>query len=161
MIIPAVMVEVDSPDKKHEIDFSLFYARICTALLSPSVLDGFPAGGLKNAPPQSACFSLVPEGESGESYEDLESYFCRLSACHGLFPRPFAARAVGPLFHGQEVRTPNFGRYVVMNGVTGSAVAWVDALEKLTMRTDLTLRTLLPLRTPVPCFKLLSKEERF
>ncbi|NUX58067.1 hypothetical protein [Paraburkholderia youngii] len=36
MIIPALMVEVDSPDKKHEIDFSLFYARICTALLSPS-----------------------------------------------------------------------------------------------------------------------------
>ncbi|MGF6786948.1 ATP-binding protein [Paraburkholderia sp. 35.1] len=40
-IIPAVLVEVDSPDKKYEIDISLFFARICTALLSPSVLDGF------------------------------------------------------------------------------------------------------------------------
>ncbi|MEX3929155.1 TniB family NTP-binding protein [Paraburkholderia sp. BR10936] len=40
-IIPAVMVEVDSPDKKQEIDFGLFFARICSALLSPSVLDGF------------------------------------------------------------------------------------------------------------------------
>jgi hypothetical protein len=40
-IIPAVLVEVDSADRKHEIDFSLFFARICSALLAPSVLDGF------------------------------------------------------------------------------------------------------------------------
>ncbi|MGF6816476.1 hypothetical protein OKW33_003347 [Paraburkholderia atlantica] len=40
-IIPAVLVEVDSADKKPEIDFSLLYARICKALLAPSVLDGF------------------------------------------------------------------------------------------------------------------------
>jgi hypothetical protein len=40
-IIPAVLVEVDSPDRKFEIDIGLFFARICKALLSPSILDGF------------------------------------------------------------------------------------------------------------------------
>jgi hypothetical protein len=48
-----------------------------------------------------------------------------------------------------------------MNGVSGSAAAWVNALEKLTMRSDLTSGTLLPLRILVPRVKLLSKKERF
>ncbi|MGF6786949.1 hypothetical protein OKW27_001262 [Paraburkholderia sp. 35.1] len=48
-----------------------------------------------------------------------------------------------------------------MNGVGKMAAAWVDALEKLTLRTDLTLRTLLPLRTLVPRYNLLKKKARF
>lgn len=40
-IIPAVMVEVDSADKGHEINFALLYARLSAALLAPSALDGF------------------------------------------------------------------------------------------------------------------------
>ncbi|WP_321927389.1 TniQ family protein [Paraburkholderia guartelaensis] len=48
-----------------------------------------------------------------------------------------------------------------MNGVTASAIGWVNALERLTLRTDLIRRTLLPLRGLVPRTKLLSEEERF
>jgi hypothetical protein len=40
-IIPAILVDVDSADRRHEIDFGFLYARICEALLAPSVLDGF------------------------------------------------------------------------------------------------------------------------
>jgi hypothetical protein len=40
-IIPAAMVDVDSPDRSYGIDFGFLYARICRALLAPSVLDGF------------------------------------------------------------------------------------------------------------------------
>ncbi|TDN62438.1 TniB family NTP-binding protein [Paraburkholderia sp. BL10I2N1] len=40
-IIPAVMVDVDSADRRYGIDFGFLYARICMALLAPSVLDGF------------------------------------------------------------------------------------------------------------------------
>lgn len=40
-VIPAVMVEVDSPDKEKEINFTLLYSRLCAALLAPSALDGY------------------------------------------------------------------------------------------------------------------------
>ncbi|WP_177200313.1 TniB family NTP-binding protein [Paraburkholderia diazotrophica] len=39
--IPAVLVDVDSADRRPEIDFGFLYTRICRALLAPSVLDGF------------------------------------------------------------------------------------------------------------------------
>jgi hypothetical protein len=40
-VIPAVMVEVDPPDKEGEINFTLLYSRLCSGLLAPSALDGF------------------------------------------------------------------------------------------------------------------------
>ncbi|MEX3929154.1 TniQ family protein [Paraburkholderia sp. BR10936] len=124
-------------------------------------LVSIPSGWPDDAPPRSACFGLTPEGESGESYEDLVSYFRRLCACHGIFPHSFAWR-IRPLFENQEVCTPNFNQYAtVMNGVTGGAATWVDVLEKLTLRTDLILRTLLPLRGLIGRTKLLCRKERF
>ncbi|MEX3856489.1 TniQ family protein [Paraburkholderia sp. BR10923] len=124
-------------------------------------LVSIPIGWPDDAPPRSACFGLTPEGESGESYEDLVSYFRRLCACHGIFPHSFAWR-VRPLFENQEVCTPNFNQYAtVMNGVSGVAATWVDVLEKLTLRTDLILRTLLPLRGVIGRTKLLYRKERF
>ncbi|WP_408602441.1 TniQ family protein [Paraburkholderia guartelaensis] len=129
-----------------------------TSLTLVSVRGGWP----DDSPPRSACFGLPPQGESGASYESLASYFRRLSAYHGIFPRAFADRAVRPLFHVQEMRTLHFSLYrSTMNGASGSAAAWANALEKPTMRTDLTPRTLLPLRTLIPLIKLLSSNVRF
>jgi hypothetical protein len=40
-IIPAVMCDVDAPGKDSKINYILLYSRICSALLSPSALEGF------------------------------------------------------------------------------------------------------------------------
>ncbi|MPW10125.1 hypothetical protein GCT19_31570 [Paraburkholderia sp. CNPSo 3155] len=129
---------------------------------TPITLVSTPGGWPDDSPARSACFGLPPQGESGESYESLASYFRRLSAYHGLFPRVFANRAVGPLFHDQEVRTLDFARDTfTMNGAGARAAMWVNALEKLTMRSDLASGTLLPLRTHVSLEKLLSQRECF
>lgn len=129
------------------------------------VLVGIPGGWPRDAPPRSAFFGLAPEGSSGESFEDLESFFRRTSANQRVSPRALAARAIWPLF----LDRPSHSRHVLgtsycdltMNGVSEVAVAWVDALERLTLRNDLSLRTLLPLRGAVSTFRLLSKTERF
>ena len=121
-----------------------------------------PGGWPDDTPPRSACFGLAPEGETGASYENLVSYFRRLSAAHGITPHSFAFRAVGPLFDKRNVRTLCLRHDAYcMNGVGKIAIAWVDALEKLTMRTDLSLRTLLPLQTLVPRYNLLHEKRRF
>ncbi|SIT41686.1 conserved hypothetical protein [Paraburkholderia piptadeniae] len=74
-------------------------------------------------------------------------------------------RAVAPLFRDNEGhmrRTIRLSYYdLTMHGLSETAAAWVDALERLTMRNDLALRTLLPLSAVVSSFKLLSKIERF
>ena len=125
-------------------------------------LVSIPGGWPDDSPPRSACFGLAPEGESGESYESLTSYLRRLSAFHRIFPGTFAVHVLGPLLHERGTSALMQGReFVSMNGICGRAAACVNALERLTMRTDLTSRTLLPLRTCVPCAKLLSRQERF
>lgn len=128
----------------------------------PILLVRVPGGWPDDAPPRSAFFGLAPEGYNGESYEDLSSYFRRTSAYQRIPPRALAMRALVPLFRDQPVHTLKRSYSdLTMNGVSDIAVAWVAALERLTLRTDLILRTLLPLRTVVPRFKLLSKIERF
>lgn len=54
--------------------------------------------------------------------------------------------------HPGQIKTTNSCRL---------AVAWVSALNRLTLRNDLALRTLLPLKAFVPRFKLISRNERF
>lgn len=126
------------------------------------IVASIPGGWPDDAPPRSACFSLAPEGESGESYEDLVSYFRRLSAFHGITPRSFATRTIATLIHGPKPPRRNFDTDIfAINGLTEVAETWVEALEMITLRTDLAVRTLLPLRNIVSKWSLLSKYERF
>jgi transcriptional regulator with XRE-family HTH domain len=128
-------------------------------------LVSLPGGWPEDAPPRAAFFGLAPAGYNGGSYEDLASYFRRLSACHGIRPRSLAYRAVVPLFAKQTTRNQDWladtCHDLNMNGLAGLAEDWVGALERLTLRSDLHLRTLLPLRGLVPSFALISKRERF
>ncbi|TCG03061.1 hypothetical protein BZM27_51280 [Paraburkholderia steynii] len=127
------------------------------------ILVSVPAGWPEDAPPRSAFFGLTPEGCGGASYEDLASYFRRLSAHHGLLPRSVAMRVVLPLLRDEttDYWMHEVNAFLMMNGVSQTAHAWVEALERLTLRNDLALRTMLPLRAVVPRFKLLSTVERF
>lgn len=129
------------------------------------ILVSVPGGWPEDAPPRSAFFGLTPAGCSGESFEDLASYFRRLSAQHGILPWSLARRAIAPFFADQTAYTEdtvtNSCYDLSMNGVAGMAAGWVDALESLTFRNDLALRTLLPLRKLVAPFALVSKRERF
>jgi transcriptional regulator with XRE-family HTH domain len=125
-----------------------------------------PGGWPEDSPPRSAFLGLAPLGVSGDSFEDLASYFRRLADLHLMRPWTLALRSVAPLI-SSDMSTRS-QRHVAdtcyelsMNGVTEHAERWVKALAQLTLRNDLHLRTLLPLRDIVPSWMLLSQKERY
>jgi transcriptional regulator with XRE-family HTH domain len=124
-----------------------------------------PGGWPEDAPTRSALFGVTPAGFSGDTFEDLPSYFRRLSAHHGLLPWTLAFHAVAPFICGRDFESKSNAAddcyRLVISGVTEVAAKWSGALNKLTLRNDLQLRTLLPLRRCVPPKKLISCIERF
>ncbi|MGF6837905.1 hypothetical protein QF001_001772 [Paraburkholderia youngii] len=124
-----------------------------------------PGGWPEDAPPRSTVFGLVPEGFSGETFEDLGSYFRRLAHRHGLLPWTLAYHAIAPLICGRDSVTNGhvaeecYG--LAISGLTETAERWASALNALTAREDLQLRTLLPVRTVLPRYKLVARVERF
>ncbi|MBB5400529.1 TniQ family protein [Paraburkholderia youngii] len=124
-----------------------------------------PGGWPEDSSPRSAFLGLAPLGVSGDSFEDLASYFRRLGELHLMRPWTLAFRSVAPMIVGMSLTSRShladscYG--LSMNGVTEHAAKWVEALSALTLRNDLHLRTLLPLRDIVPALKLLSQTERY
>lgn len=132
---------------------------------SPPQLASRPGGWPDDSPPRSACFGLSPEGCSGDTFEDVGSYFRRLSAHHGMLPWTFAYRAIAPLIDGRNYESRSriaedcYG--LAISGMTDLAERWSNALNLLTLRHDLERHTLRPLRGMLSPYKLLCRSERF
>jgi TniQ len=124
-----------------------------------------PGGWPVDAPPRSPVFGMAPQGYSGDTIEELGSYFRRLAAEHGLLPWTLAYCAVAPLICGRDFKgnrdVADDCYSPAVNGVTELAARWSYALNKLTLRHDLQLRTLLPLRHILSHYRLISAAERF
>ncbi len=120
-----------------------------------------PGGWPEDTPPRSALFGLTPEGFSGETFEELSSYFRRLCDRHGLPPWTLAFHAVTPLIRGWDYNAARRCYDLTICGAGEPAAQWSSALKRLTLRHDLQLTTLLPLSSVVPNYGLISPVERF
>ncbi|MEX3639613.1 TniQ family protein [Paraburkholderia sp. BR14320] len=120
-----------------------------------------PGGWSDDTLPRSALFGLAPEGSTGDTLEELSSYFRRLSAHHNLLPWTLAFHAVTPLICGRKQNVANTCYNLDICGVGERAVKWLNALNRLTLRHDLQSTTLLSLRSVVSNYGLISPVERF
>lgn len=104
--------------------------------------------------PRSRLYSLAPIGIGTPDVESLESYTIRLAWLHGVTPGFLMTREIARLIDpiGAEsvgVQEVPFGNHTI-NGAGMGAERWVNALEQLTLRSDLTLLTLRPWREAFP-----------
>jgi len=105
--------------------------------------------------PRSRLRRLTPEGVGTLLVESLTSYFLRLAAAHHLRPSTLADHVLGPALLGPITGVPRpiedvFRHGHSMNGPTGEAAVWVQALGSSTSRSDLSLLTLRPWVSVLP-----------
>ncbi len=109
-------------------------------------------------PPRSRLYALPPIGVGTPAVESLTSYIARLAEAHCVFCGLLMRKEVIPLFPGYVAGTrrghnlfPESGeRSTLINGSRFPARYVVQALETLTLRTDLHYLTLLPLAKVLP-----------
>ena len=113
-------------------------------------------------PPRSQLYSLEPMGVGTELVESLTGYVARLADAHSVSVGDLVGRVLADLTHTKDAIITQTAKAVRVgghgfracnytpNGVTETAVKWVDALEAATNRNDLQYLTLLPLRYMVP-----------
>src|SRR5258708_6778266 len=105
---------------------------------------------IPDIPPRSRLYSLTPLGLNSPFVESLTSYLCRLAYEHHVQVGTLIQYSIAPVLgkhyivNGQSRGVSSFLRYASpINGNGIMASDWVDALESLTLRTDLALLTLL------------------
>jgi hypothetical protein len=113
-------------------------------------------------PPRSRLYSLEPMGVGTELVESLTGYVARLADAHSVSVGDLVGRVLADLTHTKDAIITQTAKAVRVgghgfracnytpNGVTETAVKWVDALGATTNRNDLQYLTLLPLRYIVP-----------
>jgi hypothetical protein len=108
-------------------------------------------------PPRSTLYALRPIGMRTPMVESLTSYITRLAAAHSVFSGPLLYKLIVPLVpdysptEKQHGLFPESGRRsTLLNGTGLPARYAVQALETLTLRTDLQHLTLLPLAAILP-----------
>ena len=113
-------------------------------------------------PPRSQLYSLEPMGVGTELVESLTGYVARLADAHSVSVGDLVGRVLADLTHTKDAIITQTAKAVRVgghgfracnytpNGVTETAVKWVDAIEAATNRNDLQYLTLLPLRYMVP-----------
>jgi len=101
-------------------------------------------------------------GVGTELVESLTSYVARLADAHSVSVGDLVGRVLADLTHTKDAIITQTAKAVRVgghgfracnytpNGVTETAVKWVDALDAATNRNDLQYLTLLPLRYIVP-----------
>jgi hypothetical protein len=102
--------------------------------------------GVKDVPPRSRLYGLVPQGEGTLWSESLTSYLNRLGWRYGVSPRWLVAQEVVPHLSSDHL-PPQFSTFcrqsaVSINGNGPLALEWSTLLERLTGRSDLHLLTL-------------------
>jgi transcriptional regulator with XRE-family HTH domain len=107
-------------------------------------------------PPRSALYAPPPIGMGTALVESLSSYVTRLAEAHCVFSGRLLSKVIVPLVPGyspleQHGLFREAGeKSTLLNGTGLSAKYAVQALEKLTQRTDLVRLTLLPLAATFP-----------
>jgi hypothetical protein len=103
------------------------------------------------APPRSYLYCLEPIGIGTASVECLTSYLSRLAQVHLVHPRrliieelfPIFERAYLPSGYGNNNLTAFWKDSATLNSTNLTTRDWVQALEKLTLRSDLRYLTML------------------
>jgi transcriptional regulator with XRE-family HTH domain len=108
-------------------------------------------------PPRSTLYALQPIGMGTPLVESLSSYITRLAEAHSVFSGLLLYRLIVPLVPDYSPAEKQHGlfresgqRSTLLNGTGLPAKYAVQALETLTLRTDLHLLTLLPLAAIFP-----------
>jgi len=102
-------------------------------------------------PPASRLYHLPPEGLGTPESESLTSYVVRLATAHRVSVRSLVVTEIRPQLGPTAERATYLNRLVMfwrrdsatLNGTSGTAQAWVRALQTLTARTDLAGLTML------------------
>lgn len=103
-------------------------------------------------PPHSRLYALEPLGMGTPNLESLTSYLTRLAEAHSVSLRTLVIQELLPLLERDYLSNP-FGNTLgsfwkeaarALNGTGLLARDWTQALEDLTLRTDLRFLTLLP-----------------
>lgn len=99
-------------------------------------------------PTRSRLFRLEPIGIGTPLVESLTSYVGRLAAAHHVSVGTLLAREILPLARGNNPVNKNEwmdgGHLGSVNGIGPLAQGWVDAVGRLTMRSDTRWTTMLP-----------------
>ncbi len=103
------------------------------------------------APPRSYLYCLKPIGIGTAFVECLTSYLSRLAQVHLVHPRRLIVEELFPIFervylpsgHGNNNLTAFWKDSATLNSTNLSTRDWVQALEKLTSRSDLRYLTML------------------
>src|SRR5258708_21478685 len=103
------------------------------------------------APPRSYLYCLKPIGIGPACVECLTSYLSRLAQEHLVHPRRLIIEELFPIFervclpsgHGNNNLTAFWKDSATLNSTNLTTRDWVQALEKLTLRSDLRYLTML------------------
>jgi energy-coupling factor transporter ATP-binding protein EcfA2 len=125
--IPTVMFQVDAPGRRAEVNFVLFYSRVCAALLSPSALDGFTLPSEQDAPTELLHNAQIMM-ERAIRERGLE-YLVLDEVAH------FVNSTTNPVYVGDTIKSfaDRSGFNVLMLGAYGCE-ALVDATDQLSHR---------------------------
>jgi transcriptional regulator with XRE-family HTH domain len=116
--------------------------------------------------PRSRLFHQLPIGVGTPHVESLTSYVSRLAVAHSVSTGTLLAIEVGPLIKtnyppSRKSIVAIYGQESVraLNGIRLGALQLVQALEKLTLRTDLRFLTMLPWAEVFPVLGLLKHKQ--
>ncbi|HAJ61780.1 MAG TPA: hypothetical protein DCP31_23145, partial [Cyanobacteria bacterium UBA8543] len=106
-------------------------------------------------PPRSYLYHLQPIGIGTANVESLTGYITRLAQAHCIEPGILMERVVAPVGikipgSTKSSRTGVFGHTATFNGTGMMAAQWVQALESLTLRSDLRFLTMLTWTNVIP-----------
>ena len=117
------------------------------------MLSVFEAWDLAGKPitARSRLYSLAPIGIGTAFVEGLSGYVMRLADAHAVSTGSLIGKELSGCVRRGGANLANLGRFWSgINGVGDSAKRWVQALESLTLRSDLRYLTLLPFERLFP-----------
>lgn len=112
---------------------------------------------------RSHLYHLEPSGISTPYTESLTSYIARLALVHNVLPKTLVLEEIIPVVDEPITSPRQYSKLNafwtqnsrVVNGISDTTSAWVEALEMLTQRSDLHLLTMLTWKDVFPIEKLL------
>jgi hypothetical protein len=124
-----------------------------------------PGGWPSDFPARSLLFGTTPYGFDGATRENIVSFFRRTADSHALLPRSLAYHLLVPLF---GIPSPAAADLMAdecyrleLCGLSAKPARWVDALNRLTARSDLQKLTLLSFNNLVSSYQLIEPSFRF
>ena len=97
---------------------------------------------------RSRLYALPPIGLGTPFVESLSGYFVRLAEAHAVWASSLASKEISGLIDPSGINLGNVS--YAINGVGDSAKRWVQALETMTLRSDIRYLTLLPFEQLFP-----------